>query len=63
MNEALFLLTGYINSQNICDWDTENAHYLPVPLHNENVGVWCGINARRIISLMFFMTHLVQNGM
>jgi hypothetical protein len=43
-------------AENICDWDTENAYYLPVPLHDENIGVLCGIDARRIIFPMFFMT-------
>jgi hypothetical protein len=39
MNEAWFLLIGYINSQKICDWDTENAHFLPAQIHDENVGM------------------------
>lgn len=54
-DEAWFHKTGYINSQNMRIWSSENPHaILETPLHPEKVGVWAAISARRIIGPIFF---------
>jgi hypothetical protein len=54
-DDALFHLSGYVNSQNSRYWATENPHGLhEQPLHDQKIGVWCGVSATRIIGPIFF---------
>jgi hypothetical protein len=41
--------------QNNSYWSSQNSHLThKVPLHPVKVGVWCAVNARRIVVLVFF---------
>jgi hypothetical protein len=51
-DEALFHLSGYVNSQNTRVWAAENPH--EEPLHPLKVRVWGAISRRRIIAPIFF---------
>lgn len=54
-DEAWFHLSGYINSQNMRMWSSENPHiFLESPLHPEKIGVWMAVSRRRIIGPIFF---------
>lgn len=54
-DEAHFHLHGSVNTQNCRIWATENPFQLqPLPLHSEQVTVWCGITATFIIGPFFF---------
>jgi hypothetical protein len=54
-DEAWFHLSGYVNSQNSRYWATENPNELhEQPLHDQKIGVWCGVSATRIIGPIFF---------
>jgi hypothetical protein len=54
-DEARFHLSGCVNSQNNRYWRTENPHSIhEFPLHDVKIGVWCAINAHRIIGPVFF---------
>jgi hypothetical protein len=54
-DEAWFHVSGNVNAQNSCIWDTENPHVLHQrPLHEMKVGVWCAVSARRVINPIFF---------
>ncbi len=53
--EASFLLSGHINSQNDHVWSTTNPHvHLEALLHTQKLYVWCAISGRRMIGLIFF---------
>jgi hypothetical protein len=40
-DEAWFHLSGYVNSQNMRIWSTENPHvYVEAPLHPQKIGFW-----------------------
>ena len=48
-DEAWFLLSGYVNSQNSRVWSAENPHtILESPLHDVKVGAWCAISHKWI---------------
>jgi hypothetical protein len=54
-DEAWFHLQGYINTQNILYWSSQNPHFTHnVQLHPVKVGVWCAVSARRIVVPVFF---------
>lgn len=54
-DEAWFHLTGYLNSQNMRIWSTENPHYFrETGLHPVKIGVWCAMSRRRVIGPIFF---------
>ena len=54
-DEAWFNLSGYVNSQNNRHWGAENPHVtFEIPLHDQKIGVWCAISARRIVGPIFF---------
>jgi hypothetical protein len=53
--EAHFLLSGYINKQNMQYWSPVNPKELhEMPLHSPKVRVWCGVGAFGIVGLCFF---------
>ncbi|CAH1374537.1 unnamed protein product, partial [Tenebrio molitor] len=44
-DEAWFHLSGYVNSQNMRIWSTENPHvYVEAPLHPQKIGFWTTVN-------------------
>jgi hypothetical protein len=44
-----------VNSQNNWYWSVENQRLIhKPPLHDEEIGVWCAISARRIIGSIFY---------
>jgi hypothetical protein len=54
-DEAWFYLSGYVNSQNSRFWSSDNPHlFHEVPLHSQNIGCWCAISRKRIVSPIFF---------
>lgn len=54
-DEAWFYLSGYVNSQNMRLWSSENPHFfVEEPLHPQKVGVWAGICRRRLVGPIFF---------
>lgn len=54
-DEAWFYLSGYVNSQNMRWWSSENPHFfVEQPLHPQKVGVWVGICRRRLVGPIFF---------
>ncbi|GBN75379.1 hypothetical protein AVEN_8064-1 [Araneus ventricosus] len=54
-DDALFHLTGYVNTQNCRIWATENPQETqPVPLYPAKGTVWCGFTASFIIGPYFF---------
>lgn len=54
-DEAWFHLSGYLNSQNLRIWGTENPNeFIETPLHPQKVGVWIAVSRRRIIGPIFF---------
>jgi hypothetical protein len=58
-DEAYFLLSGYINSQNSCAWCAHNPHaFHESPLHDEKIGVWVGMSHRHIVGPIFFSETL-----
>ena len=63
-DEAWFHLSGYVHSQNSRYWDIENPHVIhEAPLHDQKVGVWCAVTARRVIGPIFFMILSTRNVM
>jgi hypothetical protein len=57
-DEAWFHLSGLVNAQNTCHWDTENPHAVhEVPLHDQKVGPWCAVSGQKIIRPVFFLQH------
>jgi hypothetical protein len=57
-DEAWFYMNGRVNTQNDRYWSTENPHLLhEISHHDVKVGVWCALNARRIIDLRVFWTQ------
>jgi hypothetical protein len=51
MDKVWFHFKGYINTHII---ETENPHIIrQTPLNNQKVGVWCAVNAKRIIGSVF----------
>jgi hypothetical protein len=49
------MVSRHVSAQNVRIWSDDNPHALhQVPLHSEKVGVWCALNPRRIIGLIFF---------
>lgn len=54
-DEALFTLSGQVNTHNTVIWAANNPHSLiQHPLHSETVNVWIGLNSRFIIGPYFF---------
>jgi hypothetical protein len=54
-DEAWFLRSGYINSQNNRICSAENPHvFHDRPLHSLKDGLWCSVSRRRIIGPIFF---------
>jgi hypothetical protein len=54
-NEAWFSLRAEVNSQNNWYWRAENPRFIhELPLPDEEIGVWCAINACRIIGTIFY---------
>ncbi|GBM58455.1 hypothetical protein AVEN_226402-1 [Araneus ventricosus] len=53
--KPISMSTEYIDTQNCRIWETENSFgHQPVPLHSEEVTVWCGFTASFIVGLFFF---------
>jgi hypothetical protein len=53
--EAWFSIHGEVNSQNNRYWSAENPRFIhELPLHDERIGVWCAINAHKIIGPIFY---------
>jgi hypothetical protein len=47
-------LQGYINTQNNRYWILQNPHLThAVLLHPVKIGVWCAVNARRMVGPVF----------
>lgn len=60
-DEAWFHLDGYVNSQNMRFWSSENPHqFVETPLHPVKLGLWVAISRRRIVPIFFFMKTLMQ---
>src|SRR5579872_6567962 len=54
-DEAWFHLSGYVNSQNMRMWSTDNPYvFTETPLHAQKIGVWLAVSRRRIIGPIFF---------
>jgi hypothetical protein len=54
-DEAWFSLRGHVNSQNNRHWSAENPGVIhELSLHDEKIGVWCAMNARRVIGPIFY---------
>jgi hypothetical protein len=54
-DEVWFSLCGEMNSQNSWYWSAENLRcFHKLPLHDEKIGVWSVICARRIIRPIFY---------
>ena len=54
-DEALFHLSGQVNSQNTLYWAAENPHLVhEQPLQDQKISVWCALSGTRIIGLIFF---------
>lgn len=54
-DESWFTLTGYVNSQNMRTWSSENPHiFLETSLHPVKIGVWGAVSGRRLIGPIFF---------
>jgi hypothetical protein len=54
-DEALFHLSGYVNSQNSRFWSSKNPHlFHEVPLHSQKIGCWCAISCKRSVGPIFF---------
>lgn len=54
-DEAWFHLSGYVNSQNMRMWSTDNPHFfVESPLHTQKIGVWVAVSRRRIIGPIFY---------
>lgn len=61
-DEAWFHLEGYVNSQNMRFWSTDNPHrFIEEPLHPQKIGVWVAISRRRIIGPIFFNQNVNAN--
>lgn len=58
-DEAWFHLTGYVNSQNMRMWSSQNPHYFrETGLHPIKIGVWIAVSRRRLIGPIFFDGNL-----
>ncbi|GBL94313.1 hypothetical protein AVEN_16829-1 [Araneus ventricosus] len=58
-DEAHFHLQGSVNTQNCRIWARANPFQMQsLPLHSQNVSVWCGFTATFIVS-PFFLRRLV----
>lgn len=54
-DEAYFYLTESVNKQNNRNWaESSPENFIEVPLHPENVHVWCAISAKRIFGPFYF---------
>jgi len=52
--EVWFHFSGHMNSENKINWSVQN-HMLihEVPLHDDNVDVWCAMSATKVIGPIF----------
>jgi hypothetical protein len=58
-NEAWFHLSGYVNSQYLRFWSSENPHlFHEVPLHSQKIGCWCAISRKRIAGPIVFSENV-----
>jgi hypothetical protein len=54
-DEAWFHLIGYVSAQNSRYWSSTNSRQTSkVPLHNQEIGVWCEITAAQTVRPIFF---------
>lgn len=54
-DEAWFHLSGYVNSQTMRMWSSDNPHiFRETPLHPLKIGIWIGVSRRRLIGPIFF---------
>lgn len=54
-DEAWFYLHGHVSTQNNRCWSAEKPDIVhEMPLHDLKIGVWCAVNAYRIIGPIFF---------
>jgi hypothetical protein len=59
-DEAYFHLSGYVNSQNMRMWSSQNPHFFTeAPHYPQKIGVWAAISQRRIIAPYFFQGKLL----
>jgi hypothetical protein len=59
-DEAYFHLSGYVNSQNMRMWSSQNPHFFTeAPHYPQKIGVWAAISQRRIIGPYFFQGKLL----
>jgi hypothetical protein len=63
-DESWFHTSGYLNSQNLRIWSTENSHEIvEEALYAEKIGVFAAISQRRIIGPIFFQGNIKQRNM
>ncbi|GFX45241.1 uncharacterized protein TNCV_3432891 [Trichonephila clavipes] len=61
-DEVHFWLNGYVNKQNCRIWSEANPQvYVEIPLHPENLTVWCALWAGGIIGPYFFKNDECHN--
>jgi hypothetical protein len=54
-NEAWFLLSGYVNSQNSRFWSSDNPHlFHDVSLRSLKISCWCATSRKRIVGPILF---------
>jgi hypothetical protein len=55
-------LAGHINTQNNHNLSSQNSHLThKVLLHPVKIGVWCAVNARRIVAPVFFNETIAKD--
>ena len=56
-----FHVSGYVNSQKMKMWTTENPHFFTeTPSHSQKIAVWAAVSHRRIIGPIFFQGTVRQ---